>query len=223
MLRSHPHRSFRVVALAAVALALATTGCAAASGSGGGAPSVPPSDADPVPQSTLGTLPEAIPAGEVLGQGTVLDDGEGAQLCLGAVQESYPPQCVGIALDGWDWASIDGSEEASGVRWGAYAVQGTFDGERLAITSPPILLALYDPMPIEVEPLEPGTTSEQRLLEIQETLAAALGDRDLGSAPMDGRLEQQVVYDDGTLQAHLDEALGTNVVRVTSALRDAAA
>ncbi|MFC7430696.1 MULTISPECIES: hypothetical protein [unclassified Agrococcus] len=237
MVRIHSHRStrarlgagsprgVRIAALAASAAAvLAVTSCAAAGlGAGGGTSTPPPSEAPgSAPQSSLGAVPAAIPSGEVIGQGTVLDDGDGPRLCLGAVQESYPPQCDGVPLDGWDWAATEGWEEASGVRWGAFAVQGAYDGERLAVASPPIMLALYDPAPIAQEPLEPGTASAEQLLEIQEALSDALGGRALGSWTGEGRLEQQVVYDDGTLQAHLDAAYGANVVRVTSALRDVA-
>ena len=61
---------------------------------------------------------------------TVLDDGDGPELCLGAVAESYPPQCGGPALVGWDWADHEGTfEEASGVRWGAYALEGRYDAD----------------------------------------------------------------------------------------------
>ena len=61
---------------------------------------------------------------------TVLDDGDGPELCLGAVAESYPPQCGGPALVGWDWADHEGTfEEASGVRWGAYALEGRYDSD----------------------------------------------------------------------------------------------
>lgn len=198
--------------LAVAALALAA--CSATSGDGAGQSASADPDAD------LGTLPVAVPLGEVLGQGTVLDDGTGPELCLGGVAESFPPQCDGPPIDGWDWDAFTGWTDASGVRWGEYAVQGTFDGERIAVTADPISLALYDPMPIEEEPLAPGTTDEDVLGEIQLVLADALGERALGSWTEDGRLEQSVVYDDGSLQEHLDEVYGPNVVHVVSALRD---
>ena len=60
---------------------------------------------------------------------TVLDDGDGAELCLGGVMDSYPPQCGGPSLVGWDWADHRGDfESASDVRWGDFVVTGTFDG-----------------------------------------------------------------------------------------------
>jgi hypothetical protein len=66
---------------------------------------------------------------------TVLDDGDGAELCLGGVMESLPPQCGGPKLIGWDWADHGGLyEEVSGTRWGDFAVTGTFDGRDLTVT-----------------------------------------------------------------------------------------
>lgn len=204
----------------AIAASLALAACSAtATGAGSDAPQ-PPATADPA--ADLGTLPEAIPLGEVLGQSMVRDDGTGPQLCLGIVAESYPPQCGGPAIDGWDWSTTEGWEEASGVRWGSYAVQGSFDGDRFTITGTPIMLALYDPMPVSEEPLEPGTTDEAVLVDIQQVLLDALGDRGLTSTPIDGRLELLVIYDDGSLQTHLDDVYGTDVVHVRSALVDVA-
>lgn len=60
---------------------------------------------------------------------TVLDDGDGAELCLGGVAESLPPQCGGPTLVGWDWDAQDGYyEETSGVRWGEFHLVGRYDG-----------------------------------------------------------------------------------------------
>ena len=60
-----------------------------------------------------------------------------SELCLGPVAESYPPQCSGIPLEGWSWEGVEGSETSGDVRWGTYAVQGTYDGESLTVTAPP--------------------------------------------------------------------------------------
>lgn len=87
----------------------------------------------PVPAERPTTTPAA--PGEVLGFAMVLDDGDGAELCLGGQADSYPPQCGGPPLVGWDWAEHEGDfEEASGVRWGAFAVTGTFDGAAITPT-----------------------------------------------------------------------------------------
>jgi hypothetical protein len=77
--------------------------------------------------------PTAVPGadGDVTTGGpvTVLDDGDGAELCLGAVATSNPPQCGGPPLVGWDWADHQGDfESGAGVRWGDFMVTGTFDG-----------------------------------------------------------------------------------------------
>jgi hypothetical protein len=74
----------------------------------------------------------------------VLDDGDGPEMCLGGVAESYPPQCGGPALTDFEWGDV-GFEEASGVRWGSYALTGTFDGTAFTVTDA-IPAALYDVM-----------------------------------------------------------------------------
>jgi hypothetical protein len=105
------------------------------SGSGGSAAAAP-SDGAPTP----------VPDGEVRTQGLVmvLDDGDGPEMCLGGVAESYPPQCGGPALTDFEWGDV-GFEEASGVRWGSYALTGTFDGTAFTVTDA-IPAALYDVM-----------------------------------------------------------------------------
>lgn len=58
---------------------------------------------------------------------TVLDNGSGAELCLGGVAESYPPQCGGPKVAGWKWADWTGAfEEASGTRWGSFILTGRY-------------------------------------------------------------------------------------------------
>jgi hypothetical protein len=68
---------------------------------------------------------------------TVLESPDhGPQLCA-AVAESYPPQCGGPDIVGWDWSDVDGEESANGTTWGSYRVVGTWDGGRLTLTEPP--------------------------------------------------------------------------------------
>ena len=68
---------------------------------------------------------------------TVLESPDhGPQLCS-SVMESYPPQCGGPDVVGFDWTDVEGVESANGTTWGAYRVVGTWDGERLALTEPP--------------------------------------------------------------------------------------
>jgi hypothetical protein len=203
-------------ALVGGALVLTLSGCAgsassAAGSAGGDAPA---------------TIPTENPAapGEVIGQGTVLQaDGEAAMLCLGAVAESYPPQCTGPELKGWDWDAVDGAESASGVTWGTYAVYGTWDGTALTVTQPPIMLALYDPMPVVdpfTDPENAGSSSEEELAALQEGVSNDEFVEVLTSWPENGYLFVQVIYDDGSVQQYFDERHGKDVVQVRSALRD---
>ena len=68
---------------------------------------------------------------------TVLESPDhGPQLCS-SVLESYPPQCGGPDVAGWDWDAVDDELSANGTTWGAYSVVGTWDGERLTLTEPP--------------------------------------------------------------------------------------
>lgn len=157
-----------------------------------------------------------------MAQGTVMDTGTSIELCMGAIMESYPPQCRGITLAGWSWEGVDGSEESGSVRWGSYALQGTYDGTVFTLTQPPIMLALYDPIAIPQEPREPGGIDEETLLGIQEELTAALEGAQLTSFATDGRLFVSVVWDDGTLQGVVDEVYGPGVVIIESALREVA-
>lgn len=90
--------------------------CAACSAiTGPGQPAVPP------PTGASGLVTTGHPV-------TVIDNGSGAELCLGGVAESLPPQCSGPKLVGWDWSDLKGTfEEASGTRWGEFIVTGSYD------------------------------------------------------------------------------------------------
>lgn len=99
-------------------------------------------------------FPTAVPAasGAVTTGGlvTVLDDGDGPELCT-FVAESLPPQCSGTPMASWDWADHPEHEDQSGTRWGSFALTGTFDGTTFAVTEA-IPAALYDPMSEAPEP-----------------------------------------------------------------------
>ncbi len=154
--------------------------------------------------------------------GMVIDAAGDVEICLGGVMESYPPQCVGVPVDGWTWDQVDGSESIGEVRWGSYAIRGAYDGERFALTDPPTLLALYDPMPIE-DPTRgvPGTSTDRELSLVQDEVFPWLGADALTAGPERGYVWVQVVWDDGTLQDAVDTAYGKGVVIVTSAIRTA--
>jgi hypothetical protein len=148
-----------------------------------------------------------------------MDIGGAAELCLGPVAESYPPQCSGIPLVDWSWEGVEGSETSGDVTWGSYAVQGEYDGEKYTVSAPPVMLALYDPMAFP-DPTngQPGSGEEAELLEIQDELPSLLGDGYLSSYPEDGWLKVDVVWDDGTWQAAADADYGDNVVLIRSAM-----
>jgi hypothetical protein len=57
----------------------------------------------------------------------------GPQMCT-TMQESYPPQCGGPDVIGWDWAAVEGEESAIGTTWGSFHVTGTWDPEAKALT-----------------------------------------------------------------------------------------
>lgn len=180
--------------------------------------------ASPAPSSTavpaLGATMPPAPDGRLIGTGMVLDTNGEVQFCLGAIKESYPPQCAGIPLDGWSWEGLDGSETSAGTTWGQYAVYGTYDGKRYTVIDEPIMLALYDP----IRPDDPtggvdGTLADAELTRIQEEIGARLGNDALSVWAERGYVWLQVVWDDGTLQDAADAEYGEDRVVVISALR----
>lgn len=184
--------------------------------------------------ATSGTSPDGASDGdwpivsptapiEVSTLATVLEQDGLPMLCLGGVAESYPPQCSGPPIEGWDWTAVEGEETASGVTWGLYAVWGTWDGQRLVVTREPVPGALYDPM---IDPSAPnpwdeslpaGPLPESQAVALQSELSEALPDL-LTSTPVNGRLVVEVVYDDGSLQEEADARYGHDAVVVISRL-----
>jgi hypothetical protein len=148
--------------LAALAVTAATlTGCSTESEMRAQDPA-----ASQAPSDTAGESPTAVPTavpvveGELATRGlvTVLDDGDGPELCH-SVAESMPPQCSGPKITGWDWAAHPEHEDQGGVRWGSFHLTGTFDGATFAV-SDAIPAALYDAMnEPEEEPL--GTPCDE--------------------------------------------------------------
>jgi hypothetical protein len=131
-------------------LALTLLGC----GRGGDVPGGPAAPTPPPVSDGAAAVPQnLVPAGydgRFRGVGLVLEaPGEGPQLCLGAVEESLPPQCSGPVVAGWDWDAVpEGSyESANNVRWGSYVVVGMYDGEQLAMTDPARPSTLADRRP----------------------------------------------------------------------------
>jgi hypothetical protein len=191
----------RILAAAAVLTVLGATACSTeaemravdpASGSGTAA------------DASSGEAPRPVPDGEVRTSGLVMviDEGDGPEMCLGAVAESYPPQCGGPALADFDWGDV-GSEEAAGVRWGSYALTGTFDGSAFTVTDA-IPAALYDTMAEpEQEPLaaacdDPTTTDTAKATpeDMDATLAAASALPTYASAWLTGNTINVAVTED---------------------------
>lgn len=214
--------------LAAVGLLLLLSAC----GTDGGRAVDPAGDptGDPTGRASAAAMPDRIPpASGPVATGTlvtVMDTGGpgGPELCLGAVAESYPPQCRGLPMAGWNWADRQGIFEHQGdIRWGQFAVTGTFDGTTFTVRDA-IPAALYDavaPPPVTSDCPEgdnPGCTAPEgrSLEEIQAELASLPGL--LTSATTKTRVDAQVVFDDGSLQAWADETYGRGVVSITSGL-----
>ena len=182
---------------------------------------------DPAPTSPAASGPPAAarPPGPVRTRDlvTVMDTGT-PELCLGPIAESYPPQCGGPALSGWQWAEHEGTYDEQGeIRWGTYLLTGTWDG--VAFTATDALSgALYDP----AMPIPTPTPTPQRVYDPTALEQIADGLRDapgvIGASAgegTDGHVLVDAYYDDGTLQAWADETYGAGVVLVTSALVDA--
>lgn len=175
------------------------------------------------PTEPVGALPGVPPPdGEVWGVGTVLDEGDGAELCLGPVAESWPPQCSGIPLEGWDWASVDASgaayEHSGDVRWGEFTVTGSYDGTGLSVTD-------VGPRPVPADPadpddLVPSAPASPVPTEDLDAIAEELGTADgvLTAYVNHGRVQVDVLFDDGTIQAWADGRYGADVVWIWSSL-----
>ena len=195
------------ISLISMAAVLWLAGCGAVASPGGNATGEP--------------LPPA--SSELVGQGMVISDEDGsAMLCLGPVMESFPPQCSGPEIIGWDWTAVDNFESSGGVTWGTYAVYGTWDGTAFTVTRPPISLALYDPpatIDPRTDPANRGAGDEAELESLQQELHQAEGSAVLTSWVENGYLFATVVYDDGTLQDAYDAKYGNNIVAVQSALQ----
>ena len=169
-------------------------------------------------------MPTAVPAapGQVTTRGivTVMDTGQ-PELCLGPVAESWPPQCGGPPIEGWDWGDHDGVfERQQDVRWGQFVVTGTWDGTTFGYDSA-VPAALHDPI-ADPGPALPDPAVEYSQEELQ-AIAEEVG-RDLpgaqGAYAQGGHVLVDVIYDDGSLQAWADEEYGEAVVVVSSMLLD---
>jgi hypothetical protein len=152
-----------------------------------------------------------------------MDIGTGPELCLGPIAESYPPQCSGPAVDGWRWSEVAPDFERQGpVRWGSFAVTGTWDGTtftlREAVPGASYDAAVEEPAALP-EPSRGLRPSE--LEDVAAEIATTLPDVQSSYADQSGHVLVDVLYDDGTLQDWADTTYGEGVVVVTGALVDA--
>ena len=179
------------------------------------------SDGDVTATDSFASRPTEVPSasGPVTTDGivTVMDTGS-PEVCLGPVAESYPPQCSGPALVGWDWAEHQQVFETQGdVRWGSFVLTGTWDGTSLTPTDA-IPAALYDPARAE-EPTYPEPAKQLSDAELEQVRGEVEDLPGAQGAYADGtRVLVDVTYDDGSLQDWADEAYGAGVVVVHSML-----
>jgi hypothetical protein len=102
-------------------------------------------------EESCASAPDAAGAGSSADEGIVYQgaltvyqgkERDSAELC-GVIAESYPPQCEGLPVTGWEWDAVE-HEEAEGVRWGSFIVTGMFDGKSLVLTEDPVATADVD-------------------------------------------------------------------------------
>lgn len=166
------------------------------------------------------------PSAALVGQGLVIQVADDApQFCLGTVEDSYPPQCSGPAIDGLDWALMPESEEALGTRWGSARLVGTYDGQIFTLTETP-----SEPT-FQTEP-DGGIASDPRQQLCDDPFAAGGQDYDGLSSEsfLDGQdLIEAVSVDPAFVGAYTTEggsvynvlmAQGVDVSSIESQLRD---
>lgn len=185
-----------------------------------------PSTTAPSMSSLVAPPVTEIPPAEapVTGLGTVIEKpGSAPELCLGPVRESWPPQCEGIPVSGWDWETNppDAQSEAGSpvTRWGVYAVDGTFDGATLTATRA-VSLALHDAMAEpSAPPAAPPDLSDAEWDAVDVAVRAVPGLITVDRADDAGPVMVTVVHDDGSIQQWADLSFGAGAVVITSALR----
>ena len=119
---------------------------------------------------------------------------------------------------GWDWAAVE-HQETSGVRWvQGVAMRATYDAESQTVTQ---VGALLDLAAITLPAIEhpTGDLDEATIAAVQEDLMTLDRPDVLGHFGLDGIVVLQVLYDDGSMQAAVDDIYGEGVVSLESALR----
>ena len=146
---------------------------------------------------------------------TVMDTGS-PELCLGPVAESCPPQCSGPAIVGWSWADHEGTFETQqgDVRWGSYAVTGTWDGEVFTVTEAIPGRPLRPDAAARADVPDPGDRVLRRRARGDRRRRSGSCPAPRASTPTAGHVLVDVIYDDGSLQAWVDDEYGAGVVVV---------
>ncbi|HEY4332325.1 MAG TPA: hypothetical protein VGM78_07140 [Ilumatobacteraceae bacterium] len=87
--------------------------------------------------STTISMPGTPPQYQAIG--TIIESAPNeAELCIGGIKESAPPQCGGPRIINWDWTAAPGVQSLAGVRWiDRVLLTGTFDGTIFTETYPP--------------------------------------------------------------------------------------
>lgn len=146
---------------------------------------------------------------------TVIDSGDGPELCIGGVADSLPPQCsgpvaAGLDMEGW-------SEEMNHVRWGDRSVVVTWppiDGVVDVVSDSPIVAwdAAYPPdeLPAECHDVETAAGAGA-INEYARSLGARNGGLYIAN---DGTLVLQVVGDPTPHREAMAEFGGACVVEV---------
>lgn len=100
-------------------------------------------------RSTMDELPRQ--ATTVAFTGTLIDDGNGLELCLGGVAESLPPQCSGPVVQGLD--PTGWTETTGGVTWGNRTVVVAWPPSGADAENPGTLTLIDDHEPLPLEPV----------------------------------------------------------------------
>lgn len=196
-----------------LALALAALLLVAGCGSDGG-------DTVATDPSSPGPTAPAAPGMVSTHLVTVMDTGT-PEVCFGPVAESYPPQCSGPELVGWEWADHRQMFEHQGdIRWGQFALTGTWDGERFTVESA-IPAALYDTMPFPslAVPVPAVKHTSDELATIADEVGQLPGAQGSGEVHGDNVIVN-VIYDDGSLQQWVDDEYGDGTVYLVSLLTE---
>lgn len=169
-------------------------------------------------RARLAELPTPTPDGAVVAAAIVLDRPDGEVLCIGDVGATAPPTCAGLPIIDFDWAALD-PDKAQGVRWVSAVVTGTWDREVFVATSTARSLDAWSPPAVDDGD---ASLSDAQLMAIQADLLTLDRDDFTGHGQNDGRYELHVLYDDGSIQAALDDIYGQGVVQISSAMQDRA-